>query len=140
MIGISPKGVVTYISPSYGGSCSDRQIIERSPLLEAGMFSPGESIMADRGITVQDLFANRDVKVNIPRTMKGVTQLPAEVVKEDRRIASKRVHVERVIQLAKTYKILTDKMDHSRTPIGGKIIYVCFALCNFRLNIVPNHC
>jgi len=30
MVGISPKGLVTYISPSYGGSCSDRQIIERS--------------------------------------------------------------------------------------------------------------
>ena len=140
MIGISPKGLITYISPSYGGSCSDRQIIERSTLLDAGMFLPGESIMADRGILVQDLFASKDVRVNTPRTMKGLTQLPAEVVKEDRRIASKRVHVERVIHLAKTYKILTDKMDHSRTPMGGRIIFVCFALCNFRINIVPNHC
>ena len=138
MIGISPKGVVTYVSPSYGGSCSDRQIIERSELLNE--MRPGESIMADRGIMVQDLFACKDVKVNTPRTMKGYTQLPADVVKEDRRIASKRVHVERIIHLAKTYKILTDKMDHSRTPMGGRIIFICFALCNFRLNIVPNHC
>ena len=93
-----------------------------------------------RGIMVQDLFANKDVKVNTPRTMKGVTQLPAQVVVEDRRIASKRVHVERVIALAKTYKILKETMDKSRTPYGGKIIFVCFALCNFRLNIVPDHC
>ena len=45
-----------------------------------------------------------------------------------------------VIVLAKSYKILTDKMDSNRTPFGGRIIFVCFALCNLRLNIVPNHC
>ena len=140
MIGISPNGVVTYVSPSYGGACSDRQIIERSSLLQNKMLSPHEDIMADRGIMVQDLFASQDVKVNTPRTMKGRTQLPAEVVLEDRKIASKRVHIERVIGLAKTYKILSTKLDHSRTPHGGKIIFVCFALVNFRLNIVPNHC
>ena len=52
MIGISPKGVVTYISPSYGGSASDRQIIERSELLADKKFLPGDEIMADRGIMV----------------------------------------------------------------------------------------
>ena len=140
MIGISPRGQVTYVSPSFGGSCSDRQMIERSSLLKDKLLSPQEAIMADRGITVQDLFASQDVRVNTPRCMKGVTQLPAEVVVEDRKIASKRVHVERVIGLAKTYKILQTKMDHSRVPIGGKIIFVCFALVNFRLNIVPEHC
>ena len=140
MIGISPNGVVTYISPSYGGSASDRQIIERSELLKPGMFKPKESIMADRGIMVQDLFASKDVMVNTPTTMKGRTQLPADIVLKDRKIASKRVHVERVIGLAKQYKILTTKMDTQRVPYGGKIIYVCFALLNLRPNIVPRHC
>ena len=140
MIGISPKGAVTYVSPSYGGACSDRQIIERSELLRNNMIDAREDIMADRGIMVQDLFASQDVKVNTPHTMKGVTQLPADVVIEDWKIASKRVHIERVIGLAKTYKILSTKLGHSRTPAGGMIIFVCFALCNFRLNIVPNHC
>ena len=46
--------------------------------------------MADRGIMVQDLFANQDVAVNTPRTMKGHTKLPANVVVEER----KRVHVD----------------------------------------------
>lgn len=43
MIGTSPRGVVTYVSPSYGGACSDRQIIEILPLLQ-GMFSAGDEI------------------------------------------------------------------------------------------------
>ena len=57
MIGISPKGVVTYVSPSYGGATSDRQIIERSELLAANKFLPGDEIMADRGIMVCTLKA-----------------------------------------------------------------------------------
>jgi hypothetical protein len=94
MIGYSPRGVVTYVSPSYGGSASDRQIIEVSNLLDKSLFCPGDSIMADRGIMVQDLFAAHDVAVNTQTTMRGKNQLPADVVVSDRRIASKRVHVE----------------------------------------------
>jgi hypothetical protein len=138
MIGTSPRGVVTYISPSYGGSSSDRQIIEIGPLLH-GMFSPGDGIMADRGIMVQDLFASQDVVVNTPTTMRGKNQLEPEVVVQDRRIASKRVHVERVIGLAKKYKILANELEHSKMPVGGRIVYVCFVLCNFRRNIVPQY-
>ena len=139
MVGVSPRGVVTYVSEAYGGAASDRQIIEHCSLLD-GHFERGDSIMADRGILVQDLFAGQDVQVNTPTTMKGVNQLPAETVVKDRRIARKCVHVERVIGLAKTYKILANELDHSKTPRGGKILFVCFILSNFRKNIVPKFC
>ena len=52
MIGITPKGTVSYISPTYGGAASDRQIIERSTILQDNLLERGESIMADRGIMV----------------------------------------------------------------------------------------
>jgi hypothetical protein len=139
MIGISPRGVTTYVSPAVGGSASDRQIIENSNLLD-GRFGAGDSIMADRGILVQDLFAAQNVIVNTPTTMKGKNQLPAETVVKDRRISSKRVHVERVIGLAKTYKILQYELDHSKTPYGGRILFVCFVLANFRRSIVAKLC
>ena len=89
---------------------------------------------------VQDLFATHDVQVNPPTTMKGVNQLPAETVVRDRVIASKRVHVERVIGLAKTFKILQREIRAERRPLMDKIIYVCFAFVNFRCNIIPKHC
>jgi hypothetical protein len=139
MIGVSPRGLVTYVSNSYGGSCSDRQIIERSTLVQEKPFSPKDSIMADRGIMVQDIFASQDVQVNTPQTMRGKNQHDPETVIKDRRISSKRVHVERVIGLAKTYKILSQDLDHSKTPYGSRIIFVCFALCNFRENIMSKY-
>ena len=89
---------------------------------------------------VQDLFATKDVQVNTPTTMRGVNQLPAETVVRDRVIASKRVHVERVIGLAKTFKILKQEFHPARRPLMDKIIYACFAFVNFRSNIIPKHC
>lgn len=136
IVGISPHGVVTYVSDSYGGAASDRQIIERSSLISGGMFEFNDSIMADRGIMVQDLFSSQNVHVNTPTTMRGINQLPASTVVKDRRIASKRVHVERVIGLAKTFKILKRELSHARTSLGGRIIYVCFVLTNFKPSIV----
>lgn len=57
---------------------------------------------------VQDLFANNDVQVNTPTILKGKSKLDAHEVVHDRRVASKRIHVERVIGLAKRYKILNN--------------------------------
>ncbi|XP_014674876.1 PREDICTED: uncharacterized protein LOC106814989, partial [Priapulus caudatus] len=138
MIGITPKGLVSYISDSYGGSSSDRQIIERSPLVtEKGKyFEGGDSIMSDRGIRIQDMFDTFNIKVNTPHMLEGKSQLNPEDVIFDRRVASKRIHVERVIGLAKTYKILVCPLNQSKKQMGSFIIYVCFLLANFRRSIV----
>ena len=62
--GITPGGLISYLSPAYGGSASDRQIIERSWLTKRT--DPTDAIMADKGFDMQDIFAPYDVTVNIP--------------------------------------------------------------------------
>lgn len=48
------------------------------------MFLPKDSIMADRGIMVQDLFAPMDVYVNTPTMLKGKSQLePKDVSRQE---------------------------------------------------------
>ena len=137
IIGCSPRGLVSYISSSYGGSTSDRQIIERSEMVnDKTKFESGDSIMADRGLLVQDLFANKNVKVNTPSMLHGKSQLEPEVVVRDRRIASKRIHVERVIGLGKTYKLIKHQMSCYKAQLGHRIIFICYVLSNFRRSIV----
>ena len=138
IIGVNPRGVVTFISDSYGGSASDRQVTERSELMDNSKWSDGDAIMADRGFLIQDLFCSKNVRVNIPTFLKGKSQLEPEDVIGDRRISSKRIHVERVIGLSKTYKILTKELQYQKLPIGGRIIFICFFLSNFRRSIVNN--
>ena len=137
LIGVSPGGLCSYVSDAYGGSTSDRQIVERSRLPE--MCDRGDSIMSDKGFDVQDIFAPHGVTVNIPTFFRKKNQMSGETVIRDRKIASKRVHVERFIGLAKTYLILSQPLNTSETQLSSDIIFVCCMLCNFRSGIVPRH-
>ena len=128
LVGASPGGLVTYVSEAYCGSTSDRQICERSHLTSS--CQPGDSIMADKGFNVQDLFEHNYVSVNIPTFLKNINRLSAGTVLKDRKIASKRVHIERLIGLAKTYKILKSPLNRTETSLASQIIRVCFYLCN----------
>ncbi|XP_023318997.1 uncharacterized protein LOC106650798 [Trichogramma pretiosum] len=67
MVGTTPGGLISYTSAAYGGSTSDRQIIERSDL--PSKCDPGDVILADKGIMVQDLFAPYNVTVSTPTPM-----------------------------------------------------------------------
>ena len=135
LAGCTPGGLVNYLSPAYGGSASDRLLCERSPLMTR--CDPGDSIMSDKGFNVQDLFAPYDITLNLPTFMTGKNQLPPQALAKDRKIASKRVLIERIIGLAKTYKILTAQLTDNETSMGTQIIFTCFMLCNFRGCIVP---
>lgn len=137
LVGCTPGGIVSYVSTAYGGSTSDRQICERSDLTK--LCSPGDSITADKGFNVQDLFVPYDVTINIPTFFRKKNRMPGSTVLKDRKIASKRVHIERIIGLAKTYKILKEPMNNTESALATQIITVCFWLCNFRKCIVPRH-
>ena len=136
VVGISPGGLVTYIPPAYDGATSDQQLVERSGLMES--CDRGDSIMVDKGMKVQDLFAPHDILVNIPTFLKKGNHFDAKTLARDRKVASKRVHVERIIGLAKTYKILTEPMNSTEASLAYEIISVCFMLCNFRSRIVSD--
>lgn len=135
LVGTTPGGLVSYVSSAYGGSASDRQICERSHLPAA--CEPGDSIMADKGFNVQDLFEESFVTINIPSFFTKKNRMSGGTVLKDRKIASKRVHVERIIGLAKTFKILREPMNNTESGLATQIISVCFYLCNFRPCIVP---
>ena len=90
------------MSGAYGGSASDRQIVEQ-PNLRA-ITDPGDSITADKGFDVQNLFAPHDVTVNIPTFFQKRNSFGHKTVTRDSKIASKRVHVERVMALQKHTK------------------------------------
>ena len=64
LVGISPGGAITFISQLYTGHISDREIVTRSGFLNLP-FGRGDSVMADKGFTVEDLLP-LGVSLNIP--------------------------------------------------------------------------
>ncbi len=53
LLGVAPHGAVTFISPLYAGSISDKQIMRESGILS--LLRPGMAIMVDRGFFVDTL-------------------------------------------------------------------------------------
>lgn len=137
IVGCTPGGLVSYVSPAFGGSTSDRQIVESTGFPK--LFVPNDEVMADKGFNVEDLFIPYHVRINIPTFFTKKNRMSSDTVLKDRKIASKRVHIEtleRIIGLAKTYKILKQPMNQMESSLGTQIITVCFILCNFRRGIV----
>ena len=98
LLGISPSGSITFISALYDGSISDKEIVKRSGILEKDLWSAGDSVMADRGFTIQEELNPLKVRLNIPSFLGGRPQFTAAEVKESQTIASVRIHVERAIK------------------------------------------
>ena len=88
--------------------------------------------MVDKGFDIQDIFALVDVTINIPTFFRKKNRMSGKTVVKDRKISSKRVHVERIIGLGKTYKILTQPLNQTEMILASDIAFSCFMLLNFR--------
>ena len=64
LVGISPGGAITFINQLYTGHISDRETATRSGFLNL-LFDGGDSVMADKGFTVEDLRTPLGVSLNI---------------------------------------------------------------------------
>ena len=65
-MGISPSGLVTFLSPLWGGRVSHRENVEQSMLCTVDLLEKGDSVMAYHGFNIDDLLAPKGVILNIP--------------------------------------------------------------------------
>ena len=127
LIGIAPNGEVTFISQLYTGSISDREIVIRSGFL-AQEFS-GDSVMADKGFTIQDLLP-LGTSLNIPPFLGQFEQMSPENVIRTQQIASVRIHVERAINRIKNYRIWSGLIPLSLFGLVNQMRSICSFLSN----------
>lgn len=102
LVGVSPNGKVTYLSPLYPGSTSDKEFVGHCGVLEK--LKPGDSILADKGFLINDILP-QGVTCNIPPFRSTLQFTPAQV-EITTTIARARVQVERAILNIKYCKIL----------------------------------
>ena len=109
-MGVSPSGSITFLCEFYDGSISDKEIVKNSGVLEKELWSPGDSVIADRGLTIESGLKELKVDLNISSFLGGRAQLTAAEVKESQTIASVRIHVKRAIQGIKKFKVIRYEM------------------------------
>ena len=134
LVGISPKGFFTFIGQLYTGSISDREIVERSGFLNLP-FSNGDSVMADKGFTIEDILP-LGVSLNIPPFLEMSDQMSAEDVIVTQEIASLRIHVERAINKVKNFLIFDGVIPLSLFGVVNQMWCVCAILCNMQDPII----
>ena len=64
LIGISPSGAITSVSKVYPGAISDSDLMIKSGIID--LLNSGDSVMANRGFTIQNELTTIGEKLNIP--------------------------------------------------------------------------
>ena len=144
LLGITPQGVVSFLSEGWGGRVSDTHITDHCGILENLL--PGDIVLADRGFDIKILEGEKHAKAEIPDSTRGKKQLSAAEVSNTRKIASVRIHVERVIgSIRNKFKIISFNSavpvsllneTHENTSLLDYIVRVSCMLVNLCDSIV----
>ena len=95
LVGITPNGVLSFVSDLKAGSVSDKQIVIKSGLLD--LCEEGDAIMADKGFLISDLTTPKKIHLIVPPKLANRKQMPKNDVSSTRHIANLWIHVERHI-------------------------------------------
>lgn len=128
LVGITPRGMISFISRAWGGRATDRYITQESGFLR--LLERDDTVMADRGFPIQQDLLFVQASLVIPPPSAGLEQMCAQNVMKTKNIANARIHVERAINRLKWFNILECKLALNLLPLFDDILIICSALCN----------
>jgi hypothetical protein len=73
LIAITPDGLISFVSPSFGGRTTDRYIVQNSGFLD--LIEHYDLILADRGFTIREDLLFRMATLEIPPASSGISQM-----------------------------------------------------------------
>ena len=126
-VGCANNGAVTYCSPGYPGSTSDKSIIQHSGILNH--LIAGDLILADKGFLIADIIP-QGVSLNIPSFLANPKFTDNEIV-QSRKNSRARVHIERVNERLKRFLIIKH-ISHKLFASCDILVQLCCALINLQ--------
>lgn len=137
LISSTPDGTINFISEGFGGRTTDATIVEKSQYLN--ILPPYCKIMADRGFKhIECLLQKKGCTLIRPLSVSNnVNPTKSEVI-ETRRIASLRIHIERVIGRLREFELLTPHagIPYQTLDIIDEIVLIAAALINLQTPII----
>lgn len=134
LVGATPDCYITFVSCLYGGGTSDRAIVQQCGVLD--LLEPGDAIMMDKGFKIDDLLPLGVSRYMPPFRVAGVAQMSTTDVNETKRVASARVHIERVIRRIKEFHILDRAFPINMLDLANAVFATCAFLSNFRTGLI----
>lgn len=106
LISATPDGLINFISCGYGGRASDVAILENCGYLD--MLPENSVVMADRGFKqIESLLCKKNCTLVRPPSVTGDSKMTEDEVILTKRIASVRIHIERIIKRIRDFKLLS---------------------------------
>lgn len=127
LIGVTPNGMVSFVSRLWGGNASDRHIVQNDDLIPK--WSPGDVIMADKGFTIGDLLP-ANIGLNVPPRVSTKSQMSSSEFFKTAQIASARIVVEMKMEQVKNFQILNSVLPLSEAHLAEQTIVTCVSLTN----------
>ncbi|XP_028146882.2 uncharacterized protein LOC114340340 [Diabrotica virgifera virgifera] len=137
MTGISPGGLITYVSEPYGGRASDKTIFEQSNII-LKLDSSKDAVMVDKGFLIDDICNQFKIELIRPPFLKNKKQFSTDEALLNAKIAAARVHIERVKQRIKIFKILGCKLQWSLVKNIKDIFTIACAITNLSSSILAD--
>ncbi|XP_050311187.1 uncharacterized protein LOC126746837 [Anthonomus grandis grandis] len=137
LIACTPDGIINFISTGFGGRASDAVIVEHSGFLN--ILPENVAIMADRGFKhIEHLLVSKNCILVRPPSVSGTVKSSKDEVFETKRIASLRIHVERVIRRIREFSSLAPHacIDIKLLPHTDQIIKIVCGLINLQSGII----
>lgn len=127
LIAVAPNGYTMFISKGFGGKTTDSDITVQSGFLS--LLEPGDVILADRGFPqIRSECENGGAILVMPPFSEGPGQFSSEMMDDTLKIATVRIHVERVINRVKFHDILNKRIHTDLLPYLDSIIHTCCVL------------
>lgn len=137
LISMTPDGTINFVSEGFCGRTSDAAIVEVSQYLNE--LPENCAVMADRGFkNIEHLLQKKGCILIRPPSVLSNSKPTKEEVIETRRIASLRIHVERVIRRIREFNILKphSTIHHDTIDIVDEMIIVAAGLINVQLPLI----
>ena len=106
VVGITPDGLIAFVSPGYGGRISDTELVKDCGLIDK--LPEGYIVLADRGFKgIETLLSEKKCTLLRPPSVYSSVKPSKEEVLETKRIASIRIHIERFIERIREFEMLS---------------------------------
>lgn len=138
LIGITPCGIISFISSLYSGSISDNHLTKISGLID--LLEPGDDVMVDKGFTINKLLQEKGCNLVIPHFLEKKGQFTRQEIEDNQRIGNVRVHVERAIKRVREFHIFDSPLPLTLMGSVNQIWTVCCLLCNFQGPLSKEKC
>ena len=137
LTGVTPAGLISYVSPCFGGRASDKTMFLQSGLLNK-MIGGTDAVMVDKGFLIDAECASYNIQLIRPPFLQGDKPFSREDSIFNREVAAARVHIERVNQRIKIFKIPKSRFPRALRSYVSQIFNIVCAMVNLSSPILEN--